>query len=406
MTKITTMTKPALYTLGLLLFFAVARDLIANDRPLWCRVGGEWFFPAVRSAFTWGDGRNYTGMALETTENQRLWHQLPDADAVFPLVPFAPGQELGGTRTLPPGSPSQQFGNRFVHRLGTDDHGRDVAASMVSGARLAVLTGTIAMGVAMSIGVLLGLLAGYFGDDRLRVRRGRLWLTLLSLPVAWFCAFPARAAALNSPTGGNELLKSGAFFLLILLVFNLLGGLLSRFPFFSRKINMPADMLIMRLSEVFSATPKLLVIVAVGALMARESQSTLVMLGLIGAMSWPSVARLVRAELLKVREMEFITAARALGLSDVRIMLRHAMPNALRAVLIAFALGVAGAILLEASLSLLGYGKNTAREVSWGMLLQSANANRSCWWLVLPPSLAICAVVLALNNIGNRREEV
>ena len=61
------MTKPALYTLGLLLFFAVARDLIANDRPLWCRVGGEWFFPAVRSAFTWGDGRNYTGMALETT---------------------------------------------------------------------------------------------------------------------------------------------------------------------------------------------------------------------------------------------------------------------------------------------------------------------------------------------------
>lgn len=399
------MTKPALYTIGLLLFFAAARDLIANDRPLWCRVGQEWFFPAVRSAFSWGHGRNYTGTALESTENQRLWHELPAADAIFPLVPFAPGEELGGKRTRSPGSPSERFGSRFVHRLGTDDHGRDVAASMVSGARMAVLTGLVAMSVALSIGVLLGLLAGYFGDDRLRVRRGRLGCTLLSLPVAWFCAFPARAAALQSPTGEGEALKSGAIFLLLLLTFNLLGGLLSRWPFFSRKINVPADLLIMRVSEVFSATPKLLVIIAVSALAPRESQSTLLMLGLIGAMSWPSVARFVRAELLKVREMEFMTAARGLGLSDVRIMLRHALPNALRAVLIAFALGVASAILLEASLSLLGYGQNTPREVSWGMLLQSATNNRNCWWLVLPPSVAICAVVLALNSIANRREE-
>lgn len=402
----TKMTKSALFTLGLLLFAAAARDLIANDRPLWCRVGQEWFFPAVRSAFAWGDGRHYVGTALETTEDQRLWHQLPAADAVFPLVPFAPGEELGGPRSQPPGRDSERFGSRFRHVLGTDDHGRDVAASMVSGARMAVLTGMVAMGLALSVGLLLGLLAGYFGDDRLRVRRGRLWLSLLSLPVAWFCAFPARAAALNAAADGSEALKSGAVFLLILLVFNLLGGLLSRWPFFSKKINVPADLLIMRLGEVFSATPKLLVIVALGALTAQESQSTLLLLGLIGAMSWPSVARFVRAELLKVREMEFMTAARGLGLSDVRIMLRHALPNALRAVLIAFALGVASAILLEAALSFLGYGKNAPREVSWGMLLHSANGNRQCWWLILPPSAAICAVVLALNNIGNRGEEV
>jgi peptide/nickel transport system permease protein len=156
----------------------------------------------------------------------------------------------------------------------------------------------------------------------------------------------------------------------------------------------------MRLAELFNAIPKLLVIVAISALAVNKSQSTLLLLGLIGAMSWPSVARFVRAELLKVREMEFMVAARGLGLSDTRIMMRHALPNALRAVMIAFALGVAGAILLEASLSLLGYGASAGREVSWGMLLNTANANRRCWWLVIPPGLAICLVVLALNRVG------
>jgi peptide/nickel transport system permease protein len=398
------MAKPALYTLGLLLVVALARDLIANERPLWCKVGEEQFFPAVRSAFAWGDGRHYAGTVLESVESQRLWHTLPADATVFPPIPFAPGAELGGTRTLPPDSPSQHFGSRFVHRLGTDDHGRDVAASMVSGARIAILTGAVTMGIALSAGLLLGLVAGYFGDDRLRVRRGRLWLTLLSLPVAWFFAFPARAAALYAAEEGGQVLKTASIFLGIVLVFNLLGTWLSRWPFFSKKINVPADLLIMRLGEVFTATPKLLVIVAVGALAARESQSTLLMLGLIGAMSWPGVARFVRAELLRVRELDFMTAARGLGLSDARIMLRHALPNALRAVLIACALGVASAILLEASLSLLGYGQHTAREVSWGMLLHSANDNRHCWWLVLPPTVAICAIVLALNSIASREE--
>lgn len=399
------MTKPALYTLCLLLIVAMARDMIANDRPLWCRIGQEHFFPAVRSAFTWSSGRNYVGTALENIENQRLWHTLPASDVTFPPIPFAPGAEQGGQRTLSPGSPSERFGSRFVHTLGTDDHGRDVAASMVSGARIAALTGIITIGIALSIGLLLGGLAGYFGDNRLRMRQGRLWFTLLSLPVAWFYAFPARAATLNATTNGNEALKSAAIFLSIILIFNLLGASISRWSFFSRKITLPADLLIMRLGEVFTATPKLLVIVAVGALAARESQSTLLMLSLIGAMSWPGVARFVRAELLRVREMDFMTAARGLGLSDARIILRHALPNALLAVLIASALGVASAILLEASISLLGYGQHTAREVSWGMLLHSANSNRHCWWLVLPPSIVICVIVLALNSIANQEEK-
>ena len=394
------MTKFSLWTLGLLLFAALARDLIANERPLWCRVQKESFFPALRAAFRWGEGRDYSGTALETIESQRLWNTASLESALFPPVPFQPGEGLGNERLLPPGSASAHFGGRMRNWLGTDDQGRDVAASMVSGARIAVLTGLVAMGMALSIGLILGVLAGYFGDDRLRVRRGRLWATLAALPVAWFYAFPARMAALQAGGGANELAISTAVFLSILLIFNLLGVWISRVPMLSKKVLLAADLIIMRLAELFNAIRKLLVIVAVSALAVNKSQSTLLLLALIGVMSWPSVARFVRAELLKVREMEFMLAARGLGLSDARIMLRHALPNALRAVTIAFALGVAGAILLEASLSLLGYGASAGREVSWGILLNTANANRQCWWLVVPPGLAICLVVLALNRVG------
>jgi len=390
---------PTLWMLGLLLFAALARDVLANERPLWCNMGGQLFFPALKGAFTWGEGHQYRGTALEKIEEQNLWSSLPSEQAVFPPIPFTPGDGAGAERNLFPGSSCTQTKGRFSHLLGTDGHGRDVAASMISGARIAVLTGLVAMGVALAIGLLLGLIAGYFGDDRLRVRRGRLWCLLLGCPVAWFYAFPARAAALDGRGGWTELFISASLFCAVLLIFYLLGGMLNRLAFFSKTVLLPADLLIMRLAELFNATPKLLVIVAVGAVAyADRGRSPLIMLGLIGAMSWPGVARFIRAELLKIREMDFMTAARSLGLSDARLMFRHALPNSMRAVMVAFALGVGSAIILEASLSLLGYGASVGHEVSWGALL--AAANLSSWWLVIPPGLAICLTVLALNSVG------
>jgi len=121
---------------------------------------------------------------------------------------------------------------------------------------------------------------------------------------------------------------------------------------------------------------------------------------LLGLFIWPDVTSLVRAELLRVRALDFVTAARGLGMSELTVLLRHALPNALRAAYTAVALGVGSAILLEASLSFLGLTGTDMKGASWGMLLNAAYRARTAWWLILPPGLAICITVLALNLVG------
>lgn len=260
------------------------------------------------------------------------------------------------------------------------------------------------MAMAAGIGIVLGALAGFWGDDRLRVRRGRFWLTVLGLLPAWFYAFPARQYELATAESWTEWGRSGLIFIAIVLLFNGLGRLLSRISFFGKIIILPADMLIMRLSEVFHAIPKLIFIFVVAALLPKEKQSLWLLIGLIGAMSWTNMARYVRAELLRVRELDYVTAARGLGFSESRILLRHALPNALRPTLIAFAIGIAETVILEASLSFLGFGSGTF-SASWGTLLNSARAYPTAWWVALPPGLAICVTVLALNAIGEAMSE-
>jgi peptide/nickel transport system permease protein len=94
-----------------------------------------------------------------------------------------------------------------------------------------------------------------------------------------------------------------------------------------------------------------------------------------------------------------------MGLSEWRILLRHALPNALRPAYTIFAFGVAGAILLEASLSFLGYGDHNLVGASWGSLLQNARSSPQLWWISLPPGMAICLTILALHAIGEALSE-
>jgi peptide/nickel transport system permease protein len=124
----------------------------------------------------------------------------------------------------------------------------------------------------------------------------------------------------------------------------------------------------------------------------------------IGATGWTSIARLTRGEFLKLREMEFVTAARALGATQPRIIFRHVLPNALAPVLVPVSFGIAGAILTESSLSFLGFGSPPPNP-SWGTLLNSARDNLTMWWLVVFPGGAIFLAVLAYNLIGEGLQE-
>ena len=403
--------KASLWFLGFLIFMALFRDVIANGRPLYCRIGGETYWPGLRTVFVDPNVRYNAAVlnAIAEKSQYEAWKDFANYDKppVFAPIPFSPGElstrHISGL--LPPGAVQPGLAPRFKHWLGTDSDGRDVAATLVSGTRVALLTGGVAMGMALLIGLTLGTVAGYFGDERLRVRRGRLWLTLLGIPVAFFCAFILRQYELLVAESSLVWWKSLGIFVSIVLIFNVVGGMLSRLPFLLKPVILPADLAIMRLAEVFNALPKMIVIISLSVLLQRQNDSIWLLIALIGVMSWTGVARYVRAELLRVRELDFVTAARGLGLPNWRILLRHALPNAIRPVLVALAFGVAGAVLLEASLSFLGFGGAALKGVSWGSLLARDNAQTNpvnSWWVLLPPGLLICFTVLAFNALGEK----
>ena len=157
------------------------------------------------------------------------------------------------------------------------------------------------------------------------------------------------------------------------------------------------DSLLMRLVDIMLCFPTFFLILAVIAMLEPSIWYIMIIIGLTG---WMGVARLVRAEVLTLREREFVLAARALGASDLRIIVRHILPNALSPVLVAATLGVAGAILTESALSFLGIGVQPPTP-SWGNILTAGKDYiEFAWWLSLFPGLAILVTVLAYNLLG------
>jgi peptide/nickel transport system permease protein len=123
----------------------------------------------------------------------------------------------------------------------------------------------------------------------------------------------------------------------------------------------------------------------------------------IGLLGWPQIARLLRGELLSLRERDFVIAARSIGASDNRIILQHLLPNAMAPIIVAATIGIASAILLEAALSFLGLGVQ-APQASWGNMLneaQSLTVLSSMPWLWIPPGLMIAIAVLSINFVGD-----
>ncbi|MCC6410913.1 MAG: ABC transporter permease [Saprospiraceae bacterium] len=380
--------RPALYFLVFVFLLALFRDLLANGKPLYCRIEGENWYPGLRSMLN-SDDIPYGHPVLDSIRLHDLWKSYPYEKSIFAPIPYSPGEWSGRmpVSLLKPGEIHTGLKPRFRHWLGTDDTGRDVAAALVGGARIAVATAALAMGVACFIGIVLGAVAGFWGDKRLRIGRIQTLLSLLFLPLAWFWAFQA-------PWNGLAWIFRPMLFLLFMaVVLFVTGKIPDKKPWY-----FPADLLIMRLAEVFNATPKLILLIVLAAMLG--GQSFWLLIACIGALSWTGIAVFVRADLLRIREMDYVTAARAQGMSELRILFRHALPNALRPVAVAFALGAGAAISLEASLAFLGMGSLELRGASWGSLIENIRTHPRAWWLVLPPGLFIGFTILALNTLG------
>ncbi|WP_437192562.1 ABC transporter permease [Planctomicrobium sp. SH527] len=157
------------------------------------------------------------------------------------------------------------------------------------------------------------------------------------------------------------------------------------------------DILLSRLIEVVMCIPTLILILALIAVI--EKPSIWHMMAVIGLTGWTSIARLIRAEFLKLKQMDYVAAARVLGESHFRIIFRYLLPNALAPVLVPITFGIAAAILVETSLSYIGFGAPPPNP-SWGQLLRSGQSNYQNWWLILFPGLGIFLTVLSYNLIG------
>lgn len=216
--------------------------------------------------------------------------------------------------------------------MGTDQYGRDLFTRLLSGGRVTLTIGAIAVIISGFIGILLGSVSGYYGGK--------------------------------------------------------------------------TDLLLMRLSEVVNAIPFLplamILSAIIGSKISETGRISMIMV-ILGLLSWPSLARLVRGQVLAAREQEFVTAAKAMGITEMKIIFKHILPNVITVVLVNLTLSFALCMLYESSLSYLGFGVNEP-NATWGNMLYGCNDSTvmaQYWWRWVFPSIALSLCTVSINVVGD-----
>lgn len=318
-------------------------------------------------------------------------HPLMDPAQVRLQEKLRPPLSVPKTETLKP----QEMPPLGIYLLGTDDLGRDVFARMLQGAWVSLTVGFVAVGISVAIGILLGGIAGYFGQRYIQFGHLIFW-SLIPAAIG-FIATAHYTAGIVCVISSAAL---GSFFCVRRKKPD------RTLPPWIAWLGYPAvevDTIVMRSVDIMLCFPSFFLILTVVALLPASLYNIMIVIGLT---SWMGTTRFVRAEFLSLREQDFVAAARALGISDMRIIFRHIMPNAVAPVLVSATLGIASAMLTEAGLSFLGFGVPPP-HATWGNILSDGKAFIfDAPWLTFAPGLVILIVVLAFNLFGEGMRDI
>ena len=283
-----------------------------------------------------------------------------------------------------------------IYLMGTDELGRDLFARMLQGAWVSLTVGFVAVGISVIVGIFMGGIAGYFGQKHIRFDQ---------IIITGILFIGGALLFMGARNSGVKLLIIGhacLFFFIIFEIFLKKKAMPGWFRIL-RKDAISIDTLIMRIVDIMLCFPSFFLILTVIALLPASIYNIMIVIGLT---SWMGTTRFVRADFLSLREQDFVAAARALGVSNFRIIFRHMMPNAVTPVLISATIGVATAILTEAGLSFLGFGVPPP-HATWGNILSNGkNYIFDAPWLTFIPGTAILTVVLSFNLFGAGLREI
>lgn len=412
---------PARWSLRILIFIAfiaLFAPFIANHQPLFIKVNGESYFPAFSSVFDENHADslyNHKTGQYEWVQFESIdWREIPSDISIFPPIAYSPDftDKLNRDYVGPWHEQRFKYENGEIssipitlrHWMGTDKVGRDVAAGIVHGTRISMLIGIFSMCIAGVVGIVLGALAGYFGNSDLKVNRLQFLLLILFGGYAFFWTTIAKGYIIGSAfEKGNTSMALIYIFLFLLLFISsfylaiFLGKKLSFGAWLKKDKTIPIDAIVSRTIEILNSLPTLILIISIAAVLNERSLIALMLI--IGLTSWTGIARFMRAEVLRLRNLEFIQSARALGYTNKRIIIKHILPNGLGPVTVSLAFGIASAILVESGLSFLGIGVPDDLT-TWGSLLSKGREEFEASWLVIFPGLAIFTTITIYNLIG------
>lgn len=346
---------------------AIFGPIIANEKPLYCHVEGDVTFPFLEKTLTKAD----------------------DESCVLACIPYGPQTtNINGHASLSPGS-YPTHGSGKIHWLGTDKLGRDTAAGLIHGTRISLMIGVVSVIFTFFVGTSLGMAAAYYSVKGLKINILQ-YITLIT------------AITLGGFYFIFEWIYSGLIVavwiaLLMLFILGILYFIFDKTFKKAPKYRINPDQILMKIITWRKSFPGIFLLLALTGVFVIPSVWNIIFI--ITVLGWTEFARHARAETLAIMEENYITTARILGFSDVRILISHVLPNIMPTLVVLICFSVSGAILAESTISFLGIGL-PVETVTWGKMMASGRDMQQ-WWLVVFPGIAIMMIIMSLNTIAN-----